>query len=176
MRRTHHLTLTALMAALLCIAGPLTIPVGPVPVSLASAVLLLSALLLGGRMATVSCGVYLLIGLMGLPVLSGFTGGASRLLGPTGGYMVGYLFLTAIAGAACARTDRRLLLLAGMAVGTAVLYLFGTAWYCMQSGVNASAALAVCVWPFIPFDAVKIAVVTFFGPRLKDRLVKAGLV
>ena len=76
----RKLTVVAMLTALICIVGPLTLPVGPIPVSLTSAVLLLTACLLGGRRAALCAGVYLLIGLTGLPVLAGFTGGAARLL------------------------------------------------------------------------------------------------
>lgn len=172
--RTRKLTLMALMTALLCIAGPLTLPIGPVPVSLLSGVLMLTAMLLGGRMAAGSCGAYLLLGFVGLPVFSGFTGGAGRLLGPTGGFLVGYLPLAAIGGAACSRTERRILQGLALAAGTAVLYALGTAWYCLQSGVEVSSALAVCVLPFLPFDALKLALVLAIGPGLKRRLKSGG--
>lgn len=167
-KRTSRLTVMAVMTALLCIAGPLTLPVGPVPVSLFSAVLMLAAMLLGGRMAAGSCAAYLLLGLIGLPVFSGFTGGAGRLAGPTGGYLAGYLPMAAIAGALCRRTDKRLFQGLSLAAGTAVLYALGTAWYCLQAGVSVPAALTVCVLPFLPFDAAKIVFVLTLAPRLPN--------
>lgn len=174
--RTRTLTLTALLTALLCLTGPLTIPFGPVPASLMSALLMLTACLLGARRATTSCLVYLILGMAGLPVLSGFTGGAAHLLGPTGGYLLGYLPMTWICGAFADRTDKRHILTAGMLLGTLSLYAAGTAWYCLQAGVSVAAALSVCVWPFMPFDLIKIAAAIYFGPALKERLKKAGLV
>lgn len=172
---TRQLTLTALMTALMCIVGPLTLPVGPVPVSLMTAVLMLTAALMGGKLACVSCGVYLLLGLLGLPVLSGFTGSAGQLLGPTGGYLLGYLPMTAICGTAFAQTGRRIWHALAMLAGTLVLYAVGTAWYCLQAQVSLSAALTVCVLPFLPFDAVKIIVVAAIAPGIQKRLRKAGL-
>lgn len=173
--RTRTMTLIALLTALLCILGPLTIPIGPIPASLLSAALLLTAHLLGSRRATLCCLVYLLLGLLGLPVLSGFTGGAARLLGPTGGYLLGYLPMTWIAGTFAFRTNKRHLQATGMILGTLVLYLTGTAWFCLQSGVTIAGALAACVWPFLPIDLCKIIAVTAFAPQLKRRLGKAGL-
>ena len=168
--RSTRLPLLAVMTALMCIAGPLTLPIGPVPVSLLSAVVMLAAMLLGGRMAAASCGAYLLLGMVGLPVFGGFTGGVGHFAGPTGGFLAGYLPLALIAGAVCSRTDSRLLQGLSLAGGTAALYGLGTAWYCLQAGVSIPAALAVCVLPFLPFDAMKLALVLMVGPRLRRAL------
>lgn len=100
----HTLTLTALMAAMLCVLGPLSIPIGPVPLSLATLVIYLSVYLLGWKWGLVSVVVYLLVGMSGVPVFSGFGGGLGRLLGPTGGYLIGYLPLAALSGLGCDST------------------------------------------------------------------------
>lgn len=172
----RRLTLIALLAALLCITGPLTLPIGPVPVSLVTAVLLLTALLLGPADGAICCGVYLLIGLLGVPVFSGFTGGAGQLIGPTGGFILGYLPMTALAGFVCRRTDRRLVQALGFAAATMALYAAGTAWYCAAADVSVQAAVTVCVLPFLPMDALKIAGAAVFGGALKRRLHQAGLI
>ena len=172
---TRTLTLTAMLTALLCLCGPLVLPVGPVPVSLTPAVLMLMALLLGAGRATLCCGAYLLMGLIGLPVFGGFTGGMGALAGPTGGFLLGYLPLTMCCGLVCQRTQKRSWQLLAMLAGTALLYLTGTAWYCWQSGASVQAALTVCVLPFLPGDAVKIASILTGGQALKRRLTKAGL-
>lgn len=171
---TRNLTLTAMLTALLCIAGPLTLPLGPVPLSLTTAVLMLSALLLGAARAAMCCGVYLLIGLIGLPVFSGFTGGMGALAGPTGGFLLGYLPLTVCCGLVFQR-ERRTWQLPGMLAVTALLYAIGTAWYAGQTGVSVEAAATVCVLPFLPGDAVKILAVLTGGNAIKSRLKKAGL-
>ena len=173
---TRHLTVTAMLTALLCIFSPLTLPLGPVPLSLTTAVLMLMALLLGGPRAALCCGVYLLMGLVGLPVFAGFQGGVGTLLGPTGGFLLGYLPMTALCGGLCARWTAQFGQLCIFLAGTALLYLTGTAWYCLQTGAEVTAALAVCVLPFLPGDALKIAAVLTFGNAIKARLKKAGMV
>lgn len=173
---TRTLTLTAVLTALLCILGPVTLPIGPVPLSLTTAVLMLMALLLGAGRACLCGGVYLLIGLAGLPVFSGFTGGMGALLGPTGGFLLGYLPLTALCGLACERTDSRGLQGMAFLAGTTLLYLAGTTWYAWQTGVSAVSAAAVCVLPFLPGDAVKIFAVLTGGNAIKARLKKTGLI
>ena len=171
---TRTLTLTALLTALLCLAGPVTLPIGPVPLSLTTAVLMLMALLLGER-ALICCGLYLLLGLLGLPVFSGFTGGLAALSGPTGGFLPGYLLLTAAAGIICKRTDNRCLQAFAFLAGNALLYLCGTAWYVHLTGTSPLAAAAVCILPFLPGDALKIIAVLTVGHAVKSRLKKAGL-
>lgn len=172
---TRHMTLTAMLTALLCILGPLTLPVGPIPLTLTTAVLMLIALLLSPGRACLCCGVYLVIGALGLPVFSGFTGGLGALLGPTGGFLLGYLPMTAVC-ALSARWTSRLRQFTALAAGTLLLYLAGTTWYCWQSGVTVSAALGICVLPFLPADALKAVAVLTGGNAVKLRLKQAGLI
>ena len=82
--KTYEMTVTALMTAVTCILAPLSIPIGPVPISFTNLAIYLSLYLLGWKRGTISYLVYLLIGLVGVPVFSGFTGGIGKLAGPTG--------------------------------------------------------------------------------------------
>ena len=82
---TYAITVTALMTAVTCILAPLSIPIGPVPISLTNLAIYISLYLLGWKRGTISYLIYLLIGLVGIPVFSGFTGGPAKLAGPTGG-------------------------------------------------------------------------------------------
>ena len=171
--RVYALTMTAAAAAALCVIGPWAVPVGPVPLSLAALVLYLTAFLLTPGQIAGAAGVYLMLGAAGLPVFSGFSGGLGVLAGPTGGYLVGYL----PAGVLCALAARRSgwRRVAGMVLATGVIYLTGTAWYCLQSGVAVFPAVAVCVLPFLPGDGIKLAAALALGPAVKGRLDKAGL-
>ena len=92
------LTTCALFAALMCICGPLSVPIGPVPVSLTNLVLYLAIMILDTKKTFISYIVYLLIGIVGLPVFSGFQGGIAKVAGPTGGYLVGFLLMVIIGG------------------------------------------------------------------------------
>ena len=168
--KTRRLTMTALMTAVFCVLAPFSIPIGPVPLSLTTLALYASLYLLGWKRTTVSLLAYLLIGLIGLPVFSGFAGGPGKLLGPTGGYLIGFLPMAILAGQGIARTRSRLLQLAAMALGTAVCYAFGTAWFCVSMGSGAGAALAVCVVPFLPGDLLKILLALSVCPALQKRL------
>jgi biotin transport system substrate-specific component len=181
--RTYILAATAVMTAALCIAAPFSVPVGPVPISLATLIILLAVYILGWKWGTVSVLLYLLLGMAGLPVFSGFSGGFVKLAGPTGGYLVGYIPLALITGLAIALSDRlfttvsrhkavwiRLIQIVGMLLGTAVLYTLGTAWFCIIMDCTVSYALTLCVIPFIPGDLLKILIAILLGPELRKRI------
>ena len=163
------------MAAVICVLGPFSLPIGPVPVAFANLAIYLSVYLLGWKWGAVSCLVYLLVGLAGLPVFAGFGSGAAKLLGPTGGYLMGYLPMALVGGWAIHHTRSKWLHGVGLAVGTALCYLLGTAWFCWQGGYAVGAALGLCVLPFVPFDLCKIALAVGLGSVLRRRLTQAGL-
>lgn len=170
---TRRLVLIAMVTAITCILAPLSIPIpiSPVPISLTNLVLLIGVYVLGWKDATVSFLVYLLIGAAGLPVFSGFAGGLGKIAGPTGGYLVGFIFMTMIAGISVERFgDRRFLVVAGMALATAVTYAFGTAWLAYQLGTPFTAALSIGVIPYLPGDTAKIIIAVVTGPILRLRL------
>ncbi|MGI6269665.1 MAG: biotin transporter BioY [Candidatus Howiella sp.] len=172
-----EITATALMTALLCVAAPFTIPTGIIPISLASFVVYLAAAILGAKKGVLCVLLYILLGAAGLPVFSGFAGGLGKIAGPTGGYIVGYIFCALIVGLISDRWGTRLWVYpAAMAAGTAVLYAFGTVWFMAQSGSGLAASLALCVVPFLVGDIVKIIVASGAGftlrRRVADRVLK----
>lgn len=178
MMNTKHLALTGLMAAVLCILGPISlpIPVSPVPVSLGFFAVYLTVYILGMKMGSVSVLVYVLLGFVGLPVFTGFSGGIGKVLGPTGGYIIGYLFMAPIIGFFIDRWKTNyVIMVSGMLLGTAVCYLFGTAWLAYQGGMSFSAALAAGVIPFIPADIVKLILAVLIGEPVRRSLWKAGI-
>lgn len=170
--KVKDMTITAVMAALICIAGPLTIPMGPIPLSLATFAVYLAGAVTGKKYGTTAVGLYLLIGIIGVPVFSGFSGGFQKLAGVTGGYLIGYLpcaFLSGIGAERAEKKGRRWLLPVMMTAGTAVLYAIGTAWFMIQTGNALGAALSLCVIPFLPGDAVKILAASILSPMIRKR-------
>ncbi|MBR4538555.1 MAG: biotin transporter BioY [Clostridia bacterium] len=168
---TRKLVFCALFTALIAVLSQLQLPIGPVPVSLATLGVMLCGLLLGWRFGALALGAYILLGAVGVPVFAGFQGGVGRLAGPTGGYIVGYLFYAMIAGMEIPRLRERffgrcILLL----LGTAVCYGLGTVWFMHMSGRTLSESLSLCVIPFLPGDAAKIALASFLTPRLGKAL------
>lgn len=170
---TQSLVLTALMTAVTCILAPMSVPVpfSPVPLTLTNLVLGFSIFLLGWKKATASYLIYLLLGLCGLPVFSGFSGGPGKFAGPTGGYLTGFIFLTLIGGLLAQHFHwKRIGCIAGLVLGTAVTYAFGTAWLCFQLHLNPAAGLMAGVIPYLPGDAVKIILTVLLGPVIKKRV------
>ena len=145
---TYQMAVTAVMAAVLCVLGPLTVPIGAIPISLANFVICLTAWLLGPKFGTLSVVIYLAIGLIGVPVFSGYGAGLAKVAGPTGG---------------------------GLVLGDAACYVLGTAWFVFQMQCDLGYALAVCVYPFIVLDLAKIVVSCIVGALLRKRLVQAGV-
>ena len=169
----RRLVLIAMMTAITCILAPLSIPipVSPVPISLTNLVLLISVYILGWKDASISFIIYLLLGLAGLPVFSGFSGGLGKIAGPTGGYLAGFIFMTVIAGLAVdIFSGKRLPAVIGMALGTAVAYAFGTAWLAIQMDLTFISARSIGVLPYLAGDTLKIILAVIAGPMLKKRL------
>ena len=132
------------------------------------------------KLGTLSCLIYLLLGLVGIPVFAGGSAGAAKLFGPTGGYLIGYLFLALIAGAFVGRFAENkwkniALAALGMILGTIVLYALGTAWLAYSAGMDFQAALWAGVIPFIPGDLVKMVIAVLLGSAVRGRLLRAGV-
>ena len=175
--RTKDLVLTALMAAVLCIVSPWSVNIGPIPVSFSLFAIYLTMYLLGAKLGTLSVLIYLLIGLLGLPVFSNFTGGPQKLFGPTGGFLIGYLPMALLIGLFLDHTQkehltfrRMLLRIVVIFACTLVLYGFGTVWYVFQSGTDFLAALSVTVLPFLPIDLIKNVLAALLGPAIRKRI------
>lgn len=167
----RQLCAVALMAAFMCLLGPLSIPVEPVPVSLMTLIIYLSMYILGMKLGTISCIIYLLLGFVGVPVFAGYTAGAAKLLGPTGGYLVGYVFLTLTGGWIMEKFSyKRIWCMAGTIIGTVVLYAFGTVWFMILMKCGLSYALSACVVLFLPGDLAKIVLAELIGQEIRKRL------
>ena len=170
----RSLVFMALFAAIICVAAPYSIPVGPIPVTLATFAIYLTGTILGAKRGMISVIVYILLGAVGLPVFSNFAGGFQKLLGVTGGYIIGYIPLVLIVGIfADMKTKKHWTMIIGMILGTVALYAFGTAWFMIMTGTDLVSALGSCVIPFLPGDGIKIACVTAIALPMKSKLNNA---
>jgi biotin transport system substrate-specific component len=172
----RRMTAIAIMAAITCVVAPLSVPIGPIPISFTNLVIYFSALLLGWKGASASYGLYLLLGAVGLPVFSGFEGGVQKLVGPTGGYLISFILLAFICGLAASHWDgKRLPYIIAMICGLAIVYAIGTLWLAVSMGMSMKAALFAGVIPFLPGDAAKIIIAVLAGFPLKKALTRAGV-
>ena len=160
------MVLTSLFAALITVCAWIAVPVPPVGFTLQTLGVLLALGILGGRRGFWAVGLYLLLGMVGLPVFSGFRGGASALLGPTGGFLWGFAAM-----ALCYRLLESFGKLPAMVAGQLVCYLCGCFWYTVYApGTSLWAAAAVCVVPYLPGDAVKIGLACTISRRIAGRI------
>ena len=167
----REMVFTAICAALICILAPRSVPVGAIPISLGTFAIYFSAALLGGKRGTVAVIVYIMLGMVGLPVFTAMRGGVAVLFGATGGYIIGYIPLALLTGVfSDMKSKLHWTMPLGMVLGTVALYTFGTAWYMIMSGSTLAAALLACVVPFLAFDAVKMVLATLLAVVLRARL------
>ena len=165
------ITSIGLMTAFLCIVAPWAIHIGPIPITLATFGIYLVSALLGVKYATMSVIIYLILGVVGVPVFSGFNGGVQRIVGMTGGYLLGYLPCSLIISLIISGAKRSFILyLVAMLIGTVILYSIGTIWYIWQTGNTIFAALGLCVVPFLPGDVIKLVAASLLGYELNKRL------
>lgn len=165
--KTHELTITAIFSAIICILSVITIPIGTIPISLSLFAIMLSAISLGAKKGIISVIVYILIGALGLPVFSGFKGGFHILFGPTGGFIISYIFVALIMSFASQKTNKKLTLFIFGLLSLAVCYILGSFQYALISKVSFYNSLSVCVYPFVAFDVLKAILAVNLGIKLK---------
>ncbi len=168
----RQLSYIAMAAALIAVCSWISIPVGEVPVTLQTFGICLVTGLLGLQCGLAAVCVYLILGLVGVPVFAGFTSGVGILLGTTGGFLIGFLLTAVIVGLFVHFFGRRVWALAvGMVLGIAACYAFGTVWFlAVYTSANGAVALGTvlgwCVLPFLLPDACKIVLAILLVNRL----------
>ena len=145
------------------------LPVSPVPIALQSGFVILAGLLLSPAWAVATVATYLAIGALGLPVFAGGTGGIGHLIGPTGGYLLGYLPAALIA-AILSKEGSLIRTGTGAVVGSLVIYLFGVPWLSLVQGIPMAQALSLGMIPFLPGDAIKAVAAAVIAHRGRDLL------
>ena len=159
---TRKLTRCALFAAMMALCAWIGIPLGHTVFTMQTFGVLLALGILGGKRGTISILCYLLLGAAGLPVFSGFRGGIGAILGPTGGYLWGFL-ATGLVFWLLEKWSRP----AAMVAGILVCYACGTIWYMTYTGGALAAVLAQTVLPYLIPDALKLVLALRLTKRLK---------
>jgi biotin transport system substrate-specific component len=170
--RTRGIALAATFAALISISSPISIPIGPVPITLQVFLVYLAAALLGPSYGALSMLIYLALGAAGLPVFAGLSGSTAVLLGPTGGYLFGFFLASFLGGAVAShRSQSRradtVRVSASAIVSLVVIYALGVLWLMNSLHLDIYTALSVGAIPFIPVDLVKAVVAVPIAVRLR---------
>lgn len=162
----------AVFGALTAAGAYIVIPLPLVPITLQTLFSYLAGALLGGYWGVWSQVIYVLLGVIGLPVFAGGAAGPGVLLGPTGGYLFGFILGTYVVGklVEIKRAPGLAWLLVSMVAGTAVIYTLGTVQLALVAGLSPAKALSVGVLPFIPGDCLKIVAAALIALRVRDRL------
>ncbi len=172
MKHIRNLTMRAILAATICVIAPFALPAGAIPITLASFIIFIISACTDLKFSIPAIFIYILLGAIGLPVFSGFSGGLQAVTGLTGGYIVGYIPCAALIGLLCGKYNNKYVYPFSMLAGTLICYLCGTAWFILQTKNSVGAALAVCVLPFVLGDAIKIAAASLVSIALRPRLAK----
>ena len=172
--KTRDMTYIALMAVLISVCSWLSVP-SVIPFTMQTFGIFCALLLLGGKRGSIAVLLYIVMGAVGLPVFSNFTGGVGKLMGPSGGYIFGFLLtalcywaMTALLG------EKPLIKILGLAAGLVLCYAFGTLWFVevhsRSEPIGIISALSMCVFPFILPDAIKLALALAVEKLLKNRI------
>jgi biotin transport system substrate-specific component len=158
-RIVHNVILVVVFSVLIALSAQIAIPLPftPIPITMQTLTVLLTGLLLGSRLGMATLIAYLVEGVVGMPVFTQWGSGIAHLVGPTGGYLIGFVFAAGLVGFLAERGwDRRLwTTLLAMILGNLVIYAFGVGWLSTFLGVGT--ALAKGMLPFLIGDVIKIA-------------------
>ena len=164
--KLKRLVLTSLVCGMLCVISPLTIPIGTTVVSLATLVMYIAALTFDWGILCTAVLLYICMGIVGLPVFAGFTSGLTHLLGPMGGFIIGYLPMCFVISLIRMRACKICFPIA-MFIGTILLYACGGIWMIVWTDLDIYGVLSVCVLPYIPIDVIKIVIALLSAPAIK---------
>lgn len=171
--KIRNMALCALFAALLALCAWISIPAGDVAITMQTLGVFLALGVLGGKRGTIAVAIYLLLGIVGVPVFSGFQGGLGALMGATGGYIAGFLATALIYWLITALgRDKEIFRLLGMVLGLLACYLLGTLWflfgYLSGDSISLGAVLLKCVVPYLLPDAAKLILAWLLSRRLRQ--------
>ena len=170
--KTYDIVYIAVFAVIMAICSWISIPAA-VPFTLQTFGVFIAVGVLGGKRGSLSVLVFILLGAIGIPVFANFSGGIGVLAGPTGGYIIGFLFSALLMWAMEKLPGKKSVMqIVSMIAGLIVCYAFGTVWFVIVYGrmngpIGFTAALASCVVPFIIPDIIKIALAYVLSGKLR---------
>jgi len=169
--KLRWMVLASLMAALTAVGAYIHVPIGPVPIVLSTLFVLLSGLLLGSRWGLASMALYLFVGAIGMPVFSGGRGGFAHFLGPTGGYLFGYLLASLLTGMISERSHGNFFWeIIAVIIGSLAIYGLGVPWLKTVTQMSWPKTFIVGMIPFIIGDAVKASVALILARAVRPIL------
>ncbi len=175
---TKDIILSGLFAAIMALLAQISIPIpfSPVPITGQVFGVFLAGAILGGRGGAASMLTYIFIGAVGFPVFSFAQGGIHMLLGPTGGYIWGFVPGTYLLGKYIEKRESYFSMLVGMIICIGVIHSLGALQLAVIAGLNLSQAVALGIIPFLPMDILKAVAAAGLSLAVRRRLLKMGLI
>lgn len=179
MSKTKSITKIGLFTALICIGAFISIPLGPVPITLQNFFVFMAGILLTPAEAALAVAVYVILGLAGLPVLAGFTGGIQSVFKPSFGFLIGFIISAAVISIMLKNTDDKKKIFLSLIVAEIITYAVGLPYmymilkyYIGAAPESLYAVFAMGMIPFIPGDVIKMIIATIIAPKVKKSINK----
>lgn len=175
---TRDLIITSLFTALTAVGGFISIPLGPVSVTLQTFFVVLSGLILGAKLGALSQITYVILGLIGLPIFSGGTGGLTSVVSPTFGFLISFIIAAYLIGKLTEKNKSLSNLIYAVILGSFIIYIIGVPYFYfvftryLGKSINFYAALKYACIPFIPGDIIKAFLAIMLSKQLIPRLSK----
>lgn len=171
----QDICMIALCTAVIAIMAQISIPMPlGVPMTMQTFAITLAAVVLGSKKGCISSLIYVLLGMIGIPVFAGFSGGIQHIVGPTGGFLISFPIMAYIIGLG---VDKLKGVKGGFVLciiaGTIVNYIIGVFMFCILTGSSVTIGFTACVLPFIPTAIIKAVLAAIIGLQIRKRLVYA---
>ncbi len=169
----REICLIGLTTAIICIVAPLSFPLpSGIPMTLQTFVITIAAIVLGAKCGAIATLIYVLLGAIGLPVFSNFTGGWQTIVGPTGGFILSFPIMAYLIGLGIDYRSRyKFSLFLGILLGNVVNLILGTIVFCFLGKISFLTGITTCVLPFLPITIIKMVLAFIIGLKVKRRIV-----
>jgi biotin transport system substrate-specific component len=173
---TRDLIITALFTSLTAVSGFISVPLGPVPITMQTIFVVLSGLIIGAKLGALSQIIYVILGLIGLPIFSGGTGGLISIVSPTFGFLIGFIVAAYVIGKLTEKNKSLTKIIYAVIVGSLIIYIIGVPYFYfifthyLGKGINFYQALKFACLPFIPGDIIKAIISITLAKQLIPRL------
>ena len=168
--KTNELVICSLFASLTAILTQVSIPLPAVPITMQIFAVTLCGLVLGKRLGFISQTIYVLLGTIGLPLFSKFSGGVGIILGPTGGFILSFPIVAFVVGYFYEKFKSTIGIMFGMMCSLLISYIIGTVQFCIVTNSDFIKGLTICVVPFIIVDIIKLSLSTLVGKSILRRV------
>ena len=165
---TKNLVIISLLSSILCILSPFTINISVIPFSLSTLIIMIYAIVFDIHVSFFSVLIYIILGVVGLPVFSGGTGGVQKILSPSGGFIIGYIFLCLIIAVLYNDKYNFFIKYLILLFANLIMYFIGCVHFMYMTNYNIKTALVTCVVPFMITDNIKIILAILISKKIKN--------